>query len=473
MGRKTLANQGDDRASSTYSTLMLKSLKLENFKSWPSADLECGRITGLFGTNSSGKTSLIQFLLLLKQTKDATNRRISLDLNGPYVNLGVFRDLIHRHAEDQALPWSLSIELEENLALVDPSGKRTATIARSRELEIESEVQFTGKSVVSTRLAYRVGDMTFSLKPRGASEREFELDAQGGEFRFVRTQGRPWQLPGPMKSYAFPDQARTYFQNASFLADLEAAYEEQMDRTFYLGPLREYPQRDYLWARSRPQDVGLRGEKAIDAILAATAADERRNLRPKTRLRPFQDMIAYWLREMGLIHDFRVEEIAKDSNRWQARIKISKGGAEAYLTDVGFGVSQVLPVVTLLQYVPEGSTVILEQPEIHLHPLAQANLADVIINAAMHRRVQVILESHSEHLLLRLQRRVAEEAVSADEIKLYFCDAREGASKLRPLDLDLFGQITNWPQSFMGDAFGETVAAEKARLERMKKAAAE
>jgi predicted ATPase len=70
----------------------------------------------------------------------------------------------------------------------------------------------------------------------------------------------------------------------------------------------------------------------------------------------------------------------------QAKVTVRKGGPEALLTDVGFGVSQVLPVVTLLQYVPEGATVILEQPEIHLHPLAQANLADVLINAAIHRK---------------------------------------------------------------------------------------
>ena len=297
--------------------------------------------------------------------------------------------------------------------------------------------------------------------------------AKGTDFWFVRTQGRAWQLPGPVKSYAFPDQARTYFQNASFLSDIEAAYEEQIDNIFYLGPLREFPQRDYLWSRSRPQDVGVRGEKAIDAILAATAAGELRNAEYKTRRRSFQEMVAYWLREMGLIQDFRVEEIAKDSNRWQARVRIQKGGTEVLLTDVGFGVSQVLPVVTLLQYVPLGSTVILEQPEIHLHPLAQANLADVIINAATHRNVQVILESHSEHLLLRLQRRVAEESISADDINLYFCDAPNGISRLQPLNLDLFGQIQNWPENFMGDSFGETYAAEKARLERMKADAAE
>ena len=452
---------------------MLRRVTFGNFKSWPKADIGFGPITGFFGTNSSGKTSLIQFLLLLKQTKDATDRGISLELNGPYVNLGVYRDMIHRHNEDQRLSWSLVMERSKDLDLIDPSGKRTATIARSRELEIESAVSAQDQGAVSTELTYRLGDMAFSLAPKGIDERDFELTAEGSEFAFVRTQGRPWRLPGPVKSYAFPDQARTYYQNASFLSDIEAAYEEQIDNLFYLGPLREYPQRDYLWARSKPQDVGLRGEKAIHAILAATAAGEVRNVRYKAHYQPFQEMIAHWLQEMGLVHDFRVEEIAKGSNRWQARVQIIKDGSVALLTDVGFGVSQVLPVVTLLQYVPEGSTVILEQPEIHLHPLAQANLADVIINAATHRQVQVILESHSEHLLLRLQRRITEEAVPADDIQLYFCTIPEGISKLEKLKLDLFGQIDNWPDNFMGDAFGETYAAEKARLERMKASAAD
>lgn len=452
---------------------MLVRLKFQNFKSWPEADLKFRPITGLFGTNSSGKTSLIQFLLLLKQTKDGTDRGISLEFNGPYAQLGVYHDIIHQNDEDRHLSWSLEIRTAKDLVLVDPSGKRSEIIARSRDLVVESEVRALDERAVSTRLTYSLGDITFSLVPKTEGKRNFELLAEGTDFWFVRTQGRAWQLPGPVKSYAFPDQARTYFQNASFLSDLEVAYEEQIDNIFYLGPLREFPQRDYLWSRSRPQDVGVRGEKAIDAILAATAAGELRNAEYKTRIRPFQEMVAYWLREMGLIQDFRVEEIAKDSNRWQARVRIQKGGTEALLTDVGFGVSQVLPVVTLLQYVPTGSTVILEQPEIHLHPLAQANLADVIINAATHRNVQVILESHSEHLLLRLQRRVAEGSISADDITLYFCDAPTGISRLQPLNLDLFGQIENWPENFMGDSFGETYAAEKARLERMKADAAE
>jgi predicted ATPase len=446
---------------------MLRQLTFTNLKNWSGADLRFGKITGLFGTNSSGKSSLIQFLLLLKQTKETTDRTVSLNLNGDYVSLGVYKDLIYGHDESRRIAWNLTFERDKDVVLVDPSGKRSESLARGPQIKIASEVFAKDFGASAEKLEYEISGLRFRLAPKTAGDTAYELTSEGGDFKFVRTQGRPWQIPGPIKSYAFPDQARTYFQNASFLSDLEAAFEDQIDKIFYLGPLREFPKRDYLWARSRPRDVGLRGEKAIDAILAATADNEKRNRQHKGRLRPFQEMIAFWLQEMGLIYDFKVVELAKGSSRWHAKVQIRKNGTEALLTDVGFGVSQVLPVVTLLQYVPEGSTVILEQPEIHLHPLAQAHLADVILNAALHRNVQVIVESHSEHLLLRLQRRVAEGKVSNDDLKLYFCDAPEGTATLKPLGLDIFGTIDNWPEHFMGDSFGETYATEKARLKRI------
>ena len=458
-----------------YVDIMLSALRFTNFKSWPEVDLACGRITGAFGTNSSGKTSLIQFLLLLKQTKEATDRGISLELNGDLVQLGTIRDAIHQHDETRSIEINVAFKLPTELVVVDPSQKRTSAVARSDTLGIAAEIGVHQRAPTARSISYTLGNMRFSLAPRTGDAMQFELrasplDGASGRFSFLRTKGRPWQLPGPIKSYAFPDQARTYFQNSGFLADLEATYEAELDRVFYLGPLREFPKRDYLWARSRPTDVGQRGEKAIDAILAATDAGESRNLKPKARLKPFQEMIAFWLREMGLIDSFKVAEIADGSNRWQARVRTRPGASEVLLTDVGFGVSQVLPVITLLQYVPEGSTVILEQPEIHLHPLAQASLADVIIQAATHRKVQIILESHSEHLLLRLQRRIAEEVIPAQDVKLYFCDAPRGVSKLTPLEVDLYGNIHNWPDKFMGDAFNETAEAELARLRRMQAA---
>ena len=124
-------------------------------------------------------------------------------------------------------------------------------------------------------------------------------------------------------------------------------------------------------------------------------------------------------------------------------MQTTKGGPKVLITDVGFGVSQILPVIVLCYYVPRGSTIILEQPEIHLHPAVQAWLADVFIDAVNTRGIQIILESHSEHLLTRLQRRIAEGAISPDKTALYFCHMENSESKIEKLDVDLYGNITN------------------------------
>ena len=139
---------------------------------------------------------------------------------------------------------------------------------------------------------------------------------------------------------------------------------------------------------------------------------------------------------------------------------------------MGFGVSQILPVLVLLAHVDEGSTVLLEQPEIHLHPAVQAGLADIIVEAATVRGVQVIVESHSEHLLKRLQRRVSEQKLSPEDVSLYFCQNDGGGSEITPLELNMFGEIANWPAEFFGNPFGETAAIVEAGLRRRTSSAA-
>ena len=125
------------------------------------------------------------------------------------------------------------------------------------------------------------------------------MTTDGEEFRFKRIQGRAWPLPSPIKTYLFPNETRSFYQNADFLGDFELAYENLMDSIYYLGPLREYPRREYHWGGSSPEDVGQRGERTVDAILAATRDGETRSLGYRRRRKSFQEMIAYWLRELG------------------------------------------------------------------------------------------------------------------------------------------------------------------------------
>ena len=447
---------------------MLNRMKLENFKAWREADLTFGKVTGFFGTNSAGKSSLLQFLLLLKQTKNATDRGIVLDFGGPsdMVNLGTFTDVVHGHDANAQIRWFLEWKLPKTLKIVHPMERSKKLLFSGDILSTQCEVGLRQARLWPYRLAYQYDGTEFSLRLRSASDKDFELVSDSQKFRFVRTQGRPWRLPHPVKTHLFPKQVRNYYQNSDFLGDFELEYENRMDSLYYLGPLREYPRREYHWAGSSPEDVGQRGERTVDAILAATRNRELRSLGFRKRRKRFQEMIAYWLNHLGLISDFRLEEIAKGTNLYRAMVKTSYGGPSTSLIDVGFGVSQILPALVLLYYVPERSTVILEQPEIHLHPAVQSGLADVLLNVASVRNVQILVESHSEHLMRRLQRRVAEERVSSDDVKLYFVSSSGGQAQVSDLQLNEWGEIENWPEQFFGDEMGEIAAITEASLKR-------
>jgi predicted ATPase len=142
------------------------------------------------------------------------------------------------------------------------------------------------------------------------------------------------------------------------------------------------------------------------------------------------------------------------------------------ITDVGFGISQVLPVLTQSYYAPPNSTILLEQPELHLHPSVQKGLADFFITAAfarengVPRNTQFLIESHSEHFLRRLQRRIAEERLHPRDVALYFCETTAEGSAIRELDVDLFGDIRDWPRDFFGDPVDDIAGQAEARLNR-------
>ena len=118
----------------------------------------------------------------------------------------------------------------------------------------------------------------------------------------------------------------------------------------------------------------------------------------------------------------------------------------------------------------------IEQPELHLHPKAQSNLADLFIDVLSSRvdgrprDIQLVIETHSEHFLHRLQRRIAENhadhPITPEQVAAYFAHATGTDSKLEPLQIDLLGNITNWPENFFGDSMGDLVAMTRAAAER-------
>jgi hypothetical protein len=449
---------------------VISKLAAANFKSWRYIpEMPFAPITGLFGSNSSGKSAILELLLLMKQTAESSDRSQILNFGDERdpVALGGYRDVIFAHKTSEPLSWSIQWKQATPLRVVDPKSPSRDLFTDDSFL-FETQLGYRARRAYVERMTYMFSGIRFSMVPKAQNMNEYKLEARpASSFKFKRTRGRAWPLPPPLKFYGFPDQVKAYYQNAAFLSDLELAFEHMLRGTFYLGPLREEPQRQYLWSGAQPEDVGYRGERAIDALLAARA-QKRTISRGKGRpLLTLQQYVAMWLRDLGLISSFSVAGIGAGGGTrfYQVRVRHRKGTPEVLLPDIGFGISQVLPVLVLCYYVPRGSTVLLEQPELHLHPAVQAGLADVFIDAMKRRRIQIVFESHSEHLLNRLQLRLAEEKLSPDNVELYFCKA-DGESRLERLELDIFGNISNWPDDFFGDPLHEGVARLEAEAKR-------
>ena len=452
---------------------MLTRLRFKNFKAWEdSGEIRLAPLTVLFGNNSAGKTSVPQLLLLLKQTAESSDRQRALQLGDSrtLVDLGTYDDAVHNHDTSQPMEIECDWTLGRILQVSDPLSARAYS---GRKLAFEASIAVDKRHQPLVRsLRYTLSDETRSVLQVGMQRREtgnkFELTSW--QYNLVRHTGRAWPLPEPVRFYGFPDEATAYYQNTAFLSDLVLELERMLKSVFYVGPLREYPKRLYLWSGETPDHVGIKGDRAVEAILAA--GNRTFNWKAKQKTKPLAALVGERLRSMGLISEFQVRALGQHRKEYEVLVRTSPKLPEVKLTDVGFGVSQVLPVIVESLYVPRRSIVIFEQPEIHLHPRVQAELADLFVDAiraredGMPRECQFIVESHSEHFLRRLQRRIAEEELSTDDAALYFVPTNGASARIETLEVDLFGNILNWPDGFFGAEMGDLVARSEAQARR-------
>lgn len=456
---------------------MLTHLHIKNFKAWKdSGPIRLAPLTVIFGANSAGKSSLGHLLLALKQTTLSADRKRPLHLGdeNALIDLGTFAECLHNHDLTNALAFELGWKIPgKELGARDPLSQKKFT---------GDELRLAVKLSASAKEQPRVDELTYQLLRNNVNQLAVEysrdeknkLDISSSEYKFVRNTGRSWPLDDPDKFYRISDQSRARFQNAEFLSDFALSTEAALNSVYYLGPLRDHPKRIYSWSGETPESVGQKGEFAIAAILAASAQDRKINRGPKKHLARFDEFIAQWLKDLGVIESFSVKPVAEGRKEYEVLVKTHAEASQVKITDVGFGVSQVLPALVQAFYCTPNSTIWMEQPEIHLHPQVQAELADVFISATQarengkERNVQLIVESHSEHFLNRLQRRVAEGSVSTDDVAVYFCRRAGAATELEPLRLNMFGEIENWPENFFGDEMADIAGRALAAMQRKK-----
>ncbi|WP_435248843.1 AAA family ATPase [Vibrio sp. nBUS_14] len=419
---------------------MFKRIKLTNFKAWrESGDVNLAPVTLLLGENSTGKSSLLQSLLLMKQTAISPDRTIHLNLGGDeandYVDMGSFEDLLTHNPEQRQIRIEMDVEGDfgKRFLKVDyaQDSKKSPVVD---ELQLSTDNQHWFRAVRTSKGAFNIyqpNETRTSLKSREyapergisfSKEAIYKLGPLGGE-----------------------------------VEDSSLNIRRELESISYLGPLRSKPKRTYVWNRTRPGLIGVDGSEAVFALLASNSTSTKNS-------DGLVESVSKWLKRMKIADKLEVKTIGSGNYN----ILVHRDGVPANLIDVGTGISQVLPVLVLAYFAPENSTIILEEPEIHLHPLAQSLLAELFVEVSRKRKVQFIVETHSEHLFRRMQTLVATNKAKPEQCALYFVERKNSDAVLKTLSMDKYGRLEEWPQNFFGDATGELRKQAQETMQRMK-----
>lgn len=264
------------------------------------------------------------------------------------------------------------------------------------------------------------------------------VPVQVARFAYTHSQG----MRGVYQSDSLGSQK--YNQALRSLSVVSDALRTLRTSVRYLGPLRAEPRVvSPTGGNYRSLPVGARGEFTADLL----AHDKDRRIRFNdwdgvSRSEALPVAISLWAHYLGIGDSVAV----MDQGKLGRGLRVIVNGVERDLTTIGVGASQVLPVLALVLGAPRGALLLLEQPELHLHPAVQARLADFFLFARPD--LHVVVETHSEYLVTRLRLRAAESRIRPGKVDVLFASQVAGATSMRSLTLDEFGDFGDWPEGF-------------------------
>ena len=500
---------------------MLKSIGFENFKAFKKLDnFEINPLTVLCGTNSSGKSTIIKSILLWKQTleRDWYRRVKGFIYNGELVQLGPPRTWPFNNEKNKEIKFKLRVGARKNISpsfftqtlglpIRDQDGKFL-------EFEINLSLGFIPFSKAEGGM--KITDYHLNVKkvlfvktnksaPKLASKKKstrqiFDLriigDHQKDEFTVswknlpkskVSSGGRYSDLnieefnkkrkAGTMKisDYASPIKLLSFESEPGFIKNeleeeifnkiseitqrFEASFYSMLQRVSYLGPIRGEPKRIIL-DEGYSGDVGTKGENIgfiydeyKKRIVKYGFFGQKKNefFTRKTTLRIASE---FWLSELG-IKNFKLKKQPNDVLLFQQNSS-EYTDHNVSIADVGFGVSQVFPIIIHGLLLARGATLMIEQPELHLHPKMQMKLADFFLSLVIAGK-KIIIETHSEHIINRLVRRVVEDNDNKFKqlVGINFVSSSKKGSIIEKIELSETEGIVNWPDEFFDQAADE------------------
>jgi AAA15 family ATPase/GTPase len=493
---------------------MLTKWGLSNFKSIYNADIELAPLTVLTGINSSGKSSLLQSMLMIAQTIQNPNTERALMINGPLVELGspesiVSQDNTRDDSPAVAINWTWESKTECQVKRIlwkstfnfnsSQPGLNTnryqIDFNTDKAIEIESKIPIEGKDIPASQFkrtpdltqngfvnpkynfgANRLSDMLLVKESSGsnikkmdwikfnhilpeASISQEQIIVNGLSYSnsgFYLSENKP--EPSPLEDLATPNKIIIHFFKSMK----------------YIGPLRFKEKLYKFLTGNDTKDTGIQGQ-----FTAASLYENRASYIDYTPNREILQLdglnsdplvfntvghkdhininsaVDKWLNYLGFEGSIRVKPETEGLGYIMEFIPSSRSTLPVNVYHVGTGVSQVLPILITCLLAEPGSTLIFEQPELHLHPRVQSRLADFFLSMALLGK-QCIIETHSEYLIYALRYRISESLLKHDEtiqkaVKLLFFDKKNGKSEFQEIEVNKYGEISAWPDGFFDE----------------------
>lgn len=406
---------------------MINTISLKNFKCFQQTDINLSRITLLTGENSSGKSSVLYGLLAPFQSNEFP---LYLSPNGRYVNMGDFKEISFNNLKEN--------KIEIDISVTDWEEKRYQTVWGIDSMNRMPKLNHLRYEEDFLDLDLKMsGENTYTLNFNADNEKALELYTD--RLRRERVDDRTSEA----LRISFPKYENV--KNLNFESD--KFYEEIQDRfpcvftgmnddnLNFIGPFRFEPERTYYQKTKADEKIGRAGEGYIDQI------SEWEN----QKAGEFEELESVLI-NLGLLNAIKTRPLR--GGRFELSVKIRLRGVWASLADVGFGISQFLPVVVADLQLSDNSILLLAQPEIHLHPSVQASLADYFVRQTRETGKQYLVETHSEYLLNRIRLAIVKQEIDPSEVSVYYFENSAAGSVTYPIEFTRDGQIKNAPQGF-------------------------
>lgn len=404
--------------------MAITGLNIQNFKGIDeNTDFKIKPITIFIGKNSSGKSSALHALTCLSQTLKISNSSspISLDDENAHVHLGRFIEVIHSKSYQGLFKIGVSAELQNNIIF------RELLKIKSKEKVVASytfKCTQRTQEITITEATIKSGSYSYIIKKETDG---YIATCSNGAYNFnlnaFKKNGFLFNL---IPATSSDNLEILEFESWFLFESLQAAIQNELINTLYLGPFRQEPLRRYPTRGVTPLEVGSRGESTI-TILA--------NESIQTKARPNSKKIGNWLKKMGLAESIEVKRLAT-SDLFEANIKLADG-ANFGIADLGYGISQILPVLTQCSFAKKGSTLIFEQPELHLHEGAAKKLATVFTDTIKEKKCNIIAETHSRELIQQLMQEIKDGNISASDFQVYEVSRENGSSHFKEVSISL------------------------------------